>query len=393
MANVEHISVLKQGPWVWNRWRKDNPGIRPDLPKAFLPGAYLTGANLAAAHLQKADLRWAILGGVNLTDAILTEANLTSADLYKATLTKADLTGASLYGANLHGTNLQGTNLYRVDLYGADLTGANLTGANLTGTDLTGADLTGANLTGADLNGANLTGANLLGADLSAVNLNKCTLGWNVISDVDLSKVKALQSIIHAGPSFVGLDTIYKSQGKIPEIFLRGVGVPDNLIEFLPHLIGDAIQFYSCFISYSSADQEFAERLHADLQGKGVRCWFAPENIKGGRKLHAQIPEAIRLYDKLLLVLSENSMESEWVKTEIYHARQDEIRTGKRKLFPLGLIQFKEIRKWEAFDADVGKDMAREVREYYIPDFSDWKNHISYKKALNRLLGDLEAGD
>jgi hypothetical protein len=41
-----------------------------------------------------------------------------------------------------------------------------------------------------------------------------------------------------------------------------------------------AFQHYSCFISYSAKDQEFAERLHADLQNKGVRCWFAPHDLK-----------------------------------------------------------------------------------------------------------------
>jgi hypothetical protein len=151
------------------------------------------------------------------------------------------------------------------------------------------------------------------------------------------------------------------------------------------------IQYYSCFISYSTKDQVFADRLYADLQADGVRCWFAPSDMKGGKKIHEQIPEAIRLYDKLLLVLSENSMDSEWVKTEIYHARQDEIRNKKRKLFPIGLVPFKEIREWEAFDADIGKDMARELREYFIPDFSNWKDHDSYQRSFERLLRDLKA--
>ena len=69
-------------------------------------------------------------------------------------------------------------------------------------------------------------------------------------------------------------------------------------------LTGAALDFYSCFISYSTANQDFAERLHADLQAKGVRCWFAPHDIQGGRKIHEQIDEAIRLYDKLVLILS-----------------------------------------------------------------------------------------
>jgi len=47
---------------------------------------------------------------------------------------------------------------------------------------------------------------------------------------------------------------------------------------------GEAIQFYSCFISYSTKDQVFAERLHADLQNKGVRCWFAPHDLPIGAK-------------------------------------------------------------------------------------------------------------
>jgi hypothetical protein len=152
------------------------------------------------------------------------------------------------------------------------------------------------------------------------------------------------------------------------------------------------IEFYSCFISYSTKDQEFAERLHADLQAKGVRCWFAPEEMKGGRKLHEQIDEAIRLHDKLLLILSEHSMSSNWVKTEIANAREREKREGKQLLFPITLVPFEAIKPWKLFDAEIGDDSAREIREYYIPDFSNWKNHDSYQTAFQRLVSDLKAG-
>jgi hypothetical protein len=73
--------------------------------------------------------------------------------------------------------------------------------------------------------------------------------------------------------------------GRIPEAFLRGAGVPDEFIAYIRSLAGRGIEFYSCFISYSSKDQVFAERLHADLQAKGVRCWFAPEDMKIGDKI------------------------------------------------------------------------------------------------------------
>ena len=186
--------------------------------------------------------------------------------------------------------------------------------------------------------------------------------------------------------------TIYKSKGKIPEAFLRGCGVPDSFITFRQSLVAaNAIQYYSCFISYSTKDEDFARRLYADLQANNVRCWYAPEKMEGGRKLFDQIDEAIRYHDKPLLVLSQNSMCSEWVKTEIRRARREEVKAGRRKLFPISLVPFKAIRDWEAFDADVGKDIAVEVREYSIPDFTCWKDHDAYQKAFDRLLRDLKA--
>jgi hypothetical protein len=38
-----------------------------------------------------------------------------------------------------------------------------------------------------------------------------------------------------------------------------------------------------------------------------------------------------------------------------------------------------------------GKDSAREIRDYFIPDFSNWKDYESYQKAFQRLVGDLKA--
>ncbi len=131
--------------------------------------------------------------------------------------------------------------------------------------------------------------------------------------------------------------------------------------------------------------------MHADLQAKGVRCWFAPEDIAGGKKLHEQIDEAIRFHDRLLLILSSASMASKWVRTEIAKARKREERDHRRVLFPVRLVDFEALRDWECFDADIGIDSAREIREYFIPDFSNWKDHDQYQKAFDRLLRDLKA--
>ena len=116
-------------------------------------------------------------------------------------------------------------------------------------------------------------------------------------------------------------------------------------------------------------DARGVDRLYADLQAKGVRCWFAPHDIQGGRKIHEQIDEAIKVHDKLLLILSDASMGSNWVKTEIANARAKEQQQKRQMLFPISLVPFDRVRTWKLFDADTGIDSAREIREYFVPDF------------------------
>jgi TIR domain/Pentapeptide repeats (8 copies) len=350
MANEEHLARLKQGVEAWNQWRTANPGIRPDLSEA---------------HLARENLR---------------EADLTGAHLYRANLTGADLTEAHLTGAGLAYANL-----YRANLTGADLTKADLHNALLAYAHLTEANLSRANLTFASLSRASLSRA-----DLTYANLYRANIGWTSFADVDLSTARGLETALHGGPSTIGIDTLYRSKGNIPQAFLRGAGVPDEMISYSKSLVGRPFEFYSCFISYSSKDEEFAKRLHSDLQNQGVRCWFAPEDIQGGRKLHEQIDQAIRIHERLLLILSSHSMNSEWVKTEIAKARQREVQEHRQVLFPVRLVPFEAMQAWECFDADTGKDAAREIREYFIPDFSNWKNYDAYQKAFQRLLRDLK---
>src|ERR1035438_176124 len=121
----------------------------------------------------------------------------------------------------------------------------------------------------------------------------------------------------------------------------------------------------------------------------GVRCWFAPHDIKGGRTINEQIDEAIRKYDRLLVIPSEQSLNSDWVKTEIAKARKRETK-DKKVLFPVRLVSFETMQSWEYIDSS-GKDLAEEIRQYFIPDFSKWKEHDSYQAALGRLVGDLKA--
>ena len=347
MPNPEHLAILKQGVEAWNEWKSKT------TEKIDLSGAALSLANLKNA---------------NLVGVKLDHANLIGAELNCANLTDAHLTGA--------------------DVSVAKLKGANLTRANLMGAIFDRADLSGVNFTE-----AYFIGANVSNTKLDNTNLTASILGGTIFADVDLSATRGLESANHHSPSTIGIDTLYKSKGQIPEVFLRGCGVPDSFIAQAKALIGaeEGIQFYSCFISYSGLDDEFARRLHGRLQQEHVRVWFAPHDIQGGKKLHEQIDEAIKVYDKLLILLSPNSLQSEWVMTELRKARKAERKTGKRKLFPVGLVDYATLQDWECFDADGGKDLAVEVREYFIPDFSNWKDHDAFEKGFARLLKDLRA--
>ena len=86
-------------------------------------------------------------------------------------------------------------------------------------------------------------------------------------------------------------------------------------------------------------------------------------------------------------------MNSNWVGSEIIRAKKKEDSQGSQMLFPLCIVPYDKITSWEFFDSDTGRDLAREIREYFIPDFSLWKkDHDAYSTAFERLLRDLKAG-
>jgi len=343
--NPEHQAKLAEGVEAWNRWREENPAVVPVLRMADLNQADLQGADLANVDFTRANLYRA-----NLSQARLYQAEFFSADLRESNLSETDLRGAKFHLADLRGANLQESDLFRVDF---------------------------------------------ISTKLSSARLNYARCMTTSFADVDLSEVLGLEEVMHTGPSGIDISTLYKLKNPIPRSFLNGAGVPDNLIEIIPTLVSSeqAAQFYSCFISYSTKDEEFAKRLYSRMQAAHLRVWFAAENIKGGQKLHEQIDRAIKVHDKLLIVLSESSLRSEWVITEIRKARRAETKEGRRKLFPIRLVSYERLQEWECFDADSGKDLAVEVREYFIPDFSNWHESNSFTAAFEKLLGDLRAED
>ena len=86
----------------------------------------------------------------------------------------------------------------------------------------------------------------------------------------------------------------------------------------------------------------------------------------------------------MLLILSENSVLSQWVGDETEAAFERERREGRTVLFPIRIDD-------AVMDSD--KAWAATVRRTrHVGDFTRWKDHDSYRKAFDRLLRDLKAG-
>jgi hypothetical protein len=312
----------------------------------------------------------------------LNEADLSGADLINADLNNANLFAANLFEANLFRANLSRANLSAANLGEAKLSAANLSEANLINVNLFESNLSEANLRAAYLNGAKLEGANLINADLSEANLSRANLHWTTIAKIDLSITKGLATINHRGPSHIELFSVQLPQDGSALHFLRGAGVPEKWIDdYRAHMM-HPVQYHSCFISYTNKDETLANRLHADLQAKGVRCWFAPEDMKIGDKIRERINEAIHLQDKLLLLLSEHTLESTWVETEVEAALAKERREKREVLFPVRL---------DGSIMGATQAWAEHLRiQRHIGNFTKWREPEAYEDAFERLLRDLK---
>lgn len=325
MADEKQVAMMRQSVDNWNAWKLET-GEPGDLA-----GADFTGCDLNHAHLFESDMKNVKLMNAQVSLAFFGDADLVHADFRGATIV------ASHFGQ----------------------------------TDLRGANFQGAELTGSIFNNSKLDRANFENAILAETNF----------SNVDLSKVQGLDGCRHDGPSIVDFRTLQKS-GPLPLVFLRGVGFSDAFIDYLPSLVNQAIQMYSCFISYSHKDDDFAQQLHADLQSSGVRCWYAPHDMKIGARIWDSIDEAIRLREKLLLILSEHSIASDWVEDEVNKAFAEERLRKQIVLFP--------IRIDDAIMATTKPWAAKLRNDRNIGNFRNWKHHDPYRKELERLLRDLK---
>lgn len=351
MPIPEHFEIVKRGAEALGEWRYHNPYV---------------SLNLYEADLSNLDLQGADLNNINLMKANLSRANFEGADLSESNLQYADLREANLNGANLRKTDLSHANLHR-----ASLIYTLLLQSTLLNTDLSEADLTHADLRYARFGGGSLSSARLKWCICKNVS-------WE---NIDLSSAKELETIIHDGPSSIGIDTLEKSKGKIPEQFLRGCGIGSEFISYIPSLFAKSeASYYSCFISYTQSDYQFAHKLASSLQDYGIRVWLDKYDLLPGNDIKTQVESGIQDSDKMIVILSKESLKSEWVQLEIDKALSIEKRTGKKVLFPITID--------DAIFESTPESM-KKLGEYFILKADDWTNKTAYKSILSRLAKSL----
>ena len=88
------------------------------------------------------------------------------------------------------------------------------------------------------------------------------------------------------------------------------------------------------FISYSRKDTDFVRKLAGDLESAGYDVWWDITDLRGGDDWVRVIPDAIKSSQYFIVVLTPNSIESDWVRKEYTQAL-----TLRKKIIPIMLVQ------------------------------------------------------
>ena len=365
MADPELVELLKSGPDNWNQQRPAPPRMaewsrrpnRLDLRGVDVSGSTLSGANLNAVDLSGADLTGTNLDESSMSRSRFDNATLEQAILHFTTAVDSSFENAILNKASLFYAEFRGGSLKKAQFCGALMIGTRFERVSLAECNLGGASLAGAIFTGVDLSDA-------VGCDTSTYHL----------------------------PSSLGIESLYLSNGRIPDSFLRGIGVAEPMITFANSLVTSEppIRFYSCFISYSHADSTFARRLTYQLQGRGVRCFRDDDDVRVGERILPKLIDAIRVHDRVVLCCSRTSLESKWVATELEETFEKEKELGKDILLPLNLDGY-------LFDGWKGPHAVK-VRERNAANFVGWEHdndifEAGFKRVLKALGEEVEGDD
>jgi hypothetical protein len=139
--------------------------------------------------------------------------------------------------------------------------------------------------------------------------------------------------------------------------------------------IDESIKIPSAFLSHSSKDKDFVRKLRNELIHNNVKVWFDESDIFAGDSIRKEIQKGINKSDLCLFIISQNSINSDWTKYEVYKFLDS---FDSKRIIPIILDD--SIKKLP--------DTLKQLTDLKYIDFSDsskWsENIIELIKAMRR---------
>jgi uncharacterized protein YjbI with pentapeptide repeats len=325
LTKAQLIKILTSDAATWNNFkRKQKHSIiwyESGVRTFWLPGYII--------DLRQLDLRKADLTDRDLSNIDFTGSDLSGTNFSRSTLDLSDITGTiaghtSLEDCNLRRTKWAPTKLHYVRANNADFSHAELNGAVLSNCRLQNAKFTKA-LIVAEFDGSDVRGADFANSHILSSFLN-----------IDLSAARNMHSASYHSNCRIDYQTIKLSE-RVPTPLLAACGVAHFHIPYIDAISRNGAKHPSCFISYSVKDDKFIEYFRNQLANKGIRNWFAPRDLPFGASTRDVIESQIRAHDRLIVVLSKSSIQSQWVQFEVETALELERRKRKDVIIPVSI--------------------------------------------------------
>ena len=421
MANKEHLEILECGVDFWNKWKKKSGNLVANLTntefesKDFehfdFSNTDFTSSSFNDSRFLEADFSNSILKETSFLDCHFKKNSFKSAILESSLIVFSTLASCDFLKSDCSYSRILNSKFTKCTFNNTKLDTAFLIENKFTDTEFYNSNLENSNLNGSSFLKCKLSHLSLLKSDFKSAyiiesllrdcNIVGATFGNTYFSESILENNLNLESTHHNFPSSIDFKTIAYSSN-IPIEFLQGCGLTEWEIELsklfryeLENVIindvlyrvydlraNKSIQIAPLFISYSHKDSIFVESLELKLKESGIRVWRDVHEATAGR-LETQIDRAIRHNPILLMILSKNSIESDWVQHEAREARNLEKELKRDVLCPIALDDSWKNSNWP-------KRLREQIEEYNILDFSDWQDGTKFSRKFSLLIDGLD---
>ena len=369
----------------------DRHNGQSDFEDLDLRGADLTGVKLSEFKFKHCNLEGACLRGAELDKAVIFQSNLQKATFDNAKIFDTFLDCSDFYRATFEGTQFH--SVYFSDAF------------------LCMADFSRAVLMGLNFSGATVFHAKFLETCIAFCEFDGLIFPQGIAQEG--AALDALPNVV----DFATVDTTAKFFAERQKMLSstpsagRLYGSISGIKQFCSTLSNHRVSYFNImqegylkgreplhiFISYADEDRAFVNTLQKKLERRGCTAWFAPRNMEGGQTIEQQLASAIDQANAVVVVLSPNSVASEWVAHEVrYAGHKVKAAKGDLAFFPIRITSYEDIQKWRVVD-DSGYDLASDLRSYFVPDFSGWNETDLFNRsgtegfelALDNLVADM----